>query len=66
MTIMCIEIVEVKVKCRVPNDELEEHIYKLRRGEIRLPIPAEFICKDAWACTESVDQESTIIYAGYR
>ena len=63
---MCIEILEVKVKCRVPYDEVEDHILKLRRGEERLPVPAELSCKDAWESRETPDQESTIIYAGYR
>lgn len=63
---MCIEILEMKVKCRVPHDEVEEHILKLRLGEERLPVPADLSCKDAWACSEPLDQETTIIYAGYR
>ena len=30
---MSMEIVEVTVKCRVPHDEVEDHIIKLRRGK---------------------------------
>ncbi len=63
---MCLEIVGVDVKCRVPYDEVEEHNVKLRRGAERLPVPAELTCKDAWECREPMDRETTIIYAGCR
>ena len=44
---MSIEIVEMTVKCRVPQDEAEDYIIKLRRGEERLPVPLGLVCKDA-------------------
>ena len=63
---MSMEIVEVTIKCRVPLDDVEEHIIKLRRGEERLPVPAGMICRDAFECYESPDVGSTFIRAGYR
>jgi hypothetical protein len=63
---MSMEIVEVTVKCRVPLDDAEEHILKLRRGEERLPVPAGMICRDAFECCEAADPYSTMIRAGYR
>jgi hypothetical protein len=63
---MCLEIIEVIVKCRVLADEVEEHIFNLRRGEERLPVPAGLVCKDAFACPETADQDTVVIRAGYR
>jgi hypothetical protein len=66
MKIMNMEIVEVTVKCRVPLDEVEEHILKLRRGEERLPVPAGLTCRDAFECYEYSNSDSAIIRAGYQ
>lgn len=63
---MSVEILEVTVKCRVPLDEAEEHILKLRRGEERLPVPAGLVCRDAFECQEYADTETAVIRAGYR
>ena len=63
---MSVQIVEVTVKCRVPLEEAEEHILKLRRGEERLPAPEGLTCRDAFECQESMDAETAIIRAGYR
>jgi hypothetical protein len=63
---MCLEIVEMTVKCRVPQDEAEDFIIKLRRGEERLPVPAGLTCRDAYDCYESSLPETTVIRAGYR
>jgi hypothetical protein len=60
------EIVEVTIKCRVPSDEVEEHIIKLRRGEERLPVPPGMICRDVFECREATDPDGTVIRAGYR
>ena len=61
-----VEIVEMTVKCRVPQDETEEYIIKLRRGEERLPVPAGLTCTDAFDCFETSDPDATLIRAGYR
>ena len=45
---MSIEIVEMTIKCRVPQDEAEDYIIKLRRGDERLPVPAGLMCQDAF------------------
>ncbi len=63
---MTVEIVEMTVKCRVPRDEAEDYIIKLRRDEERLPVPAGLVCKDAYDCYESSDPETIVIRAGYR
>ncbi len=64
---MGLEIVEVTVKCRVPQDEAEDYIIRLRRGEEKIPLPPGLTCKDAFSCFEpSSDPETTIIRAGYR
>ena len=63
---MSIEIVEMTIKCRVPQDEAEDYIIKLRRGDERLPVPAGLMCKDAFDCYETTDPNTTVIRAGYR
>jgi hypothetical protein len=60
------EIVEMTVKCRVPSDEAEEYIIRLRRGEERLPVPAGLTCRDAFDCHETTDPDAIVIRAGYR
>jgi hypothetical protein len=60
-----IRIVEVMVKCRVPRDEVEEHVIKLRCGEERLPVPEGLRCRDAFDCNETEDSETATIRAGY-
>jgi hypothetical protein len=60
-----IEIVEVVVKCRVPRDEVEEHVIRMRRGEEQLPVPAGLRCRDAFDCHETEDPELATIRAGY-
>ena len=63
---MSLQIVEMTVKCRVPQEEAEDYIIRLRRGEERLPVPAGLVCKDAFDAMEMTDPDSTIIRAGYR
>ena len=63
---MTMEILEMTVKCRVPEDEAEEYIIKLRRGEERLPVPPGLICRDAFDCLDRTTPETTVIRAGYR
>jgi hypothetical protein len=63
---MSIEIVEMTFKCRVPQDEAEDYIIKLRRGDEKLPVPAGLVCKDAFDCYETTDPNVTVIRAGYR
>jgi hypothetical protein len=63
---MSVEIIEMTVKCRVPQDEAEEYIIKLRRGEERLPVPVGLTCRDAFECFESSEPHATLIRAGYR
>jgi hypothetical protein len=60
------EIVEVNMVCRVPSAEAEDYITKLRLGEERLPVPAGLVCRDAFECRETADQETTLIRVGYR
>jgi hypothetical protein len=50
---MSLEIVEMTVKCRVPLDEAEDYIIKLRRGEEKLPVPPGFSCRDAFDCHDT-------------
>ncbi len=63
---MSIEIVEMTVKCRVPQDEAEDYIIKLRCGEERLPVSPGLVCRDAFECYETTDPNTTLICAGYR
>jgi len=64
---MSMEIVEMTVKCRVPLDEAEEYIIKLRRGEEKLPVPPGMTCRDAFCdCQEGTTADTTLIRAGYR
>jgi hypothetical protein len=63
---MCLEILEMTVKCRVPQDEAEDYIIKLRRGEERLPVPAGLTCRDAFDCLDMTQPDTTVIRAGYR
>jgi hypothetical protein len=63
---MTMEVIEVVVQCRVPLDEAEEHVIKLRRGEERLPVPAGLVCRDAFAGSATMDQDTVLIRAGYR
>ena len=63
---MNVQIVEMTVKCRVPQEEAEDYIIRLRRGEERLPVPAGFVCKDAFDAMEMSDPDTTTIRAGYR
>lgn len=60
-----IEILEMVVKCRVPRDELEDYIIKLRRGEERLPVPAGLTCKDAFDSLDSHECEAAVVRACY-
>jgi hypothetical protein len=62
---MSMVIVEMTLKCRVPCDEVEDHIIRLRCGEERLPVPAGFVCKDAFVCSETSDSDTVIVRAGY-
>ncbi len=63
---MNVQIVEMTVKCRVPQEDAEDYIIRLRRGEERLPVPAGFVCKDAFDAMEMSEPELTTIRAGYR
>ena len=63
---MNVQIVEMTVKCRVPQEDAEDYIIRLRRGEERLPVPAGFVCKDAFDAMESTDPGTTTVRAGYR
>ena len=62
---MGLEIIEVTVMCRVPSDEAEDHIVKLRRGEERLPVPEGLRCRDAFDCGDPTNAETAVIRAGY-
>jgi hypothetical protein len=62
---MSLEVIEVVVKCRVPRDEVEDYVIKLRCGEERLPVPEGLKCKDAFDSYETMDPETAIIRAGY-
>jgi hypothetical protein len=62
---MSMVIVEMTVKCRVPYDEVEDHIIGLRRGEERLPVPPGLTCKDAFVCSDASETDTVIIRAGY-
>ena len=63
---MNVQIVEMTVKCRVPQEDAEDYIIRLRHGEERLPVPAGFVCKDAFDAMEMSEPELTTIRAGYR
>ena len=62
----CFQVIEITVKCRVPCEEAEDHIIKLRRGEERLPVvPEGLTCRDAFDCHETADPNVAVIRAGY-
>jgi hypothetical protein len=63
---MSLQILEMTVKCRVPRDEAEDYIIRLRRGEEKLPVPPGLVCKDVFDALETFDPSSTILRAGYR
>jgi hypothetical protein len=60
-----LEVVEVVVKCRVPRDESEETVLRLRKGERLAGIPEGFSCKDAFDLCDYSSLETTIIRAGF-
>ena len=62
---MNLQVIEVVVKCRVPTEEVEDHIIKLRRGDEILPVPGGLICRDAFECCEQAEAETTVVHAGY-
>jgi hypothetical protein len=66
MSMESMEIIEVTVKCRVPANEAEDHIIRLRSGEERLPVPLGLVCRDAFDCHETTDPAAIVIRAGYR
>lgn len=61
-----LQVVEMVVKCRVPRDEVDEYIYKFRTGDKIVRVPEGLSCKDAFDTCETMEEESTIIRAGYR
>jgi hypothetical protein len=65
-SIVNVQIVEMTVKCRVPQEDAEDYIIRLRRGEEKLPVPAGLVCKDAFDAMETSDPDTTTIRAGYR
>ena len=62
---MSLEVMEVVVKCRVPRDEAEDYVIRLRSGEKLVHVPDGLACKDAFDCYESKDPELTVIRAGF-
>jgi hypothetical protein len=60
-----VQVIEVTVKCRVPRDELEDYVIRLRRGDPLLPVPKGLTCKDAFDSYETTDPETAILRAGY-
>jgi hypothetical protein len=65
MTNKSLEVVEVVVKCRVPRDESEEVVMRLRKGERLVGVPEGLSCKDAFDLCDYSASDSTIIRAGF-
>ena len=62
---MTVQVVELVVKCRVPRDEAEDFVIRLRNGERLVEVPAEMRCKDAFESYETSDPETAIVRAGF-
>ncbi len=62
---MSIQVVEMVVKCRVPRDEVEEYVHRLRAGERIIPVPDGLKCKDAFDLYDFEDPQIGVIRAGY-
>jgi hypothetical protein len=62
---MSIQIVELVVKCRVPRDEVDEYVCRLRAGERLIPVPDELKCKDAFDLYDFEDPQIGVIRAGF-
>ncbi len=63
---MSVQVVEMVVKCRVPREEVEEYVIRLRSGEKLVKVPEGFSCKDAFDSYEANDPDTAIIRAGFR
>jgi hypothetical protein len=53
------------VKCRVPRDEVEDYVIRLRSGENLVETPQGLICKDAFDLSEYSDTQTAVIQAGF-
>ena len=62
---MSIQVVEMVVKCRVPRDEVEDYVIRLRSGENLVETPQGLICKDAFDLSEYSDTQTAVIQAGF-
>lgn len=60
------EVMEVVVKYRVPRDELDEVILKLRNGARALPVARGFTCLDAFESGSPSDPSNAEIRALYK
>jgi hypothetical protein len=62
-----LKVIEMTVKCRVPRDELEDFVIRLRRGDRLLPVPDGLRCRDAFDDSfDTMDPDIAIVRAGYR
>jgi hypothetical protein len=62
---MAIEVIEMAVKCRVPQDEAEDCVIRLRRGKERLPVPPGLRCRDAFDTHETQEPGTAVLRVGY-
>jgi hypothetical protein len=58
---MSLEVIEMVVNCRVPREESEEYVIRLRSGERLVHVPVEFHCHDAFDIQDQTDPATTII-----
>ncbi|MEN6494604.1 MAG: hypothetical protein ABFD16_09965 [Thermoguttaceae bacterium] len=60
-----VEVLELQVKLRVPRDEMEDYVIRLRSGEPIIRIPEGLSCKDAFDSYETSDPDMVILRAGF-
>jgi hypothetical protein len=61
-----VEVLEMQVKLRVPRQEIEDYVIRLRSGEPIIRVPDGLSCKDAFDSYETSDPDIAILRAGFR
>ena len=60
-----VEVLEMQVKLRVPRDEVEDYVIRLRSGEPIIRVPDGLSCRDAFDSFETDDPDVVILRAGF-
>lgn len=60
-----VEVLEMQIKLRVPRDEMEDYVIRLRSGESIIRVPEGLSCKDVFDSYETSDPNIAILRAGF-